>query len=73
MVTAAVKSEDDCLLAGNYDKPRQCVEKQRLLTKVHIVKVVVFPVVTYSCESWTLKKADLKELMPLNCGIGEDS
>ena len=42
-------------------------------TKVHIVKVVVFPVVTYSCESWTLKKADLKELMPLNCGIGEDS
>ena len=29
-----------------------------LLTKVHIVKVMVFPVVTYSCESWIIKKAE---------------
>ena len=29
-----------------------------LLTKIHIVKVMVFPVVTYSCESWTIKKAE---------------
>ena len=44
-----------------------------LPTQVHIVKATVFPVVTFSCESWTLKKADPKELMPSNCGAGEDS
>ena len=42
-----------------------------LPTKVHLVKAVVFPVVMYGCESWTIKKA--KELMLLNCGVGEDS
>ena len=42
-----------------------------LLTKVHLVKAMVFPVVMYGCESWTIKKAE--ELMPLNCGIGKDS
>ena len=41
-----------------------------LPTKVCLVKVMVFPVVMYGCESWTLKKA---ELMLLNCGFGEDS
>ena len=44
-----------------------------LLTKVHRVKATVFPVVTYSCESWTIKKQSTKELMPSNCGAGEDS
>ena len=44
-----------------------------LLTKVHIVKAIVFPVVVYGCESWTIKKADAKELMLLSCGVGEDS
>ena len=44
-----------------------------LPTKVHIVKAVVFPVVTYGCESWTIKKFSTKELMLLNCGVGEDS
>ena len=44
-----------------------------LPTKVHIVKVMVFPVLTYSSESWTIKKTDAKELMPSNCGAGEDS
>ena len=34
---------------------------------------MVFPVVMYGCESWTVKKASTKELMPLNCGVGEDS
>ena len=41
--------------------------------KVHLVKAMVFPVVMYGCESWTIKKAEAKELMLLNCGIGEDS
>ena len=44
-----------------------------LSTKVHLVKVMVFPVVMYGCESWMVKKAELEELMLLNCGVGEDS
>ena len=44
-----------------------------LLIKVHIVKAMVFPVVLYGCESWTIKKLTTKELMLLNCGVGEDS
>ena len=44
-----------------------------LLTKVCPVKAMVFPVVLYGCESWTIKKADAEELMLLNCGVGEDS
>ena len=42
-----------------------------LPTKVHVFKAMVFPVVIYGCESWTVKKAE--ELMLLNCGVGEDS
>ena len=53
-----------------------CILKSRditLPTKVHLVKAMVFPVVMYGCESWTIKKAECQELMLLNCGIGEDS
>ena len=44
-----------------------------LLTKVHLVKAMAFPVVMYGCESWTIKKLGARELMLLNCGVGEDS
>ena len=44
-----------------------------LSTKVHLVKAMVFPVVMYGCESWTIKKAEHEGLMLLNCGVGEDS
>ena len=44
-----------------------------LQTKVHLVKAMVFPVVMYGCESWTVKKAESEELMLLKCGVGEDS
>ena len=44
-----------------------------LPTKVHLVKAMVFPVVTYRCESWTVKKLSAEELMLLNRGVGEDS
>ena len=44
-----------------------------LPTKVHLVKAMVFLVVMYRCESWTIKKAEREELMLLNCGVGEDS
>ena len=43
-----------------------------LLTKVCIVKAMVFPVVTYGCESWTVRRQTTKELMPLNCCARED-
>ena len=43
-----------------------------LLTKVRLVQAMVFPVVVYGCESWTVKLS-AKELILLNCGIGEDS
>ena len=42
-------------------------------TKVHLVKAMVFPVVMYRCEIWSVKKVSTKELMLLNCGVGEDS
>ena len=44
-----------------------------LPTNTRLVKAMVFPVVMYGCESWTVKKAERKELMFLNCGVGEDS
>ena len=44
-----------------------------LPTKVCLVKAMVFPVVMYGCESWTIKKAESKVLMLLNCGVEEDS
>ena len=44
-----------------------------LSTNVHLVKAMVFPVVMYGCENLTIKKAEFKELMLLNCGVGDDS
>ena len=44
-----------------------------LPTKVHLVMAMVFPVVMYGCESWTIKKAECWRMMLLNCGVGEDS
>ena len=44
-----------------------------LPTKVHLVKAMVFPVVIYGCESWTIKKAEHWRMMLLNCGVGEES
>ena len=44
-----------------------------LQINVCLVKAMVFPLVMYGCESWTVKKAEHRELMLLNCGVGEDS
>ena len=44
-----------------------------LPTKVLLVKAMIFPVVTYGCESWTIKRLSAEELMLSNCGAGEDS
>ena len=59
----------------NYSKP-DSISKSRditLPTKVRIIKAVVFPVVMYGRESWTIKKTETEELMFLKCGAGEDS
>ena len=77
MVTATMKLKDAFLLLGrkvmaNLDS----ILKSRditLSTKVHIVKAMIFPVVMYGCESWTIKKAERRRMMVLNCGVGEDS
>ena len=62
MVTAAMKLKDTCLLLGrNVMTNLKSILKNRditLPTKVQIVKVVVFPVAMYGCESWTMKKAE---------------
>ena len=48
----------------SYDQPRQHIKKQRhyFATKVHLVKAMVFPVVMYGCESWTVKKAEHRRI-----------
>ena len=83
MVTAAMKLKD-VAWKKSYEQPRQHIKKQRhddkiksrditRPTKVCLVKAIVFPVVMCGCESLTVKKLSAKELMPLNCGVGEDS
>ena len=44
-----------------------------LLTKVHLVKAIVFLVVMYGCESWTIKNAECQRTDALNCSVGDDS
>ena len=44
-----------------------------LPTKVHIVKAMVFPLITYGCESWTIKKAEYQRIDTFKFGDGEDS
>ena len=55
-----MKFKDACSLEENYDKPRQHIKSRdiTLPTKVHLVKAMVFPVVMYGCESWTVNKAE---------------
>ena len=44
-----------------------------LPAKVRLVKAMVFPLVMYGCERWTVKKAEHQRIDDLNCGVGEDS
>ena len=44
-----------------------------LPAKVHLVKAMVFPVVMFGCESWTIRKLSAEQLNLLNCGVEEDS
>ena len=60
MVIATMKLKDAYSLEGSYDQPRQHTKKQKhyFANKVCLVKALVFPVVMYGCESWTMKKAE---------------
>ena len=66
-----------CLLLGRKGMTNlDIILKSRditLPTKVRLVKAMVFPVVMYGCESWTVKKAERRRMMLLNYGFGEDS
>ena len=79
-----ITADDDCsheikrrlLLGRKVMSKLDSILKSRditLLTKVRLVKAMVFPVVMYGCERWTVKKAEHQNLMLLNCGVGEDS
>ena len=75
-MTAAMKLNMLAPWKKSYGKPRQHIKKQRhyFSEKGHLIKAVVFPLVMYGYESWTIKKAEhTKELMLLNCDVGEDS
>ena len=74
MVIAAMKLKD-AFLEGNMTKLDSKLKSRdiTLPTKVCLVKAMVFPVVMYGCESWTIKKLSAEELMLLNCGVGEES
>ena len=65
-----------CLLLGRKVMTIDSILKSRDITlprKVHLIKAMVFPVVIYGCENWTIRKLSAEELMLLNSGIGEDS
>ena len=76
MVTAAMKLKDACSLGRKVMTNLDSILKSRgitLLTKVHLVKAVIFPVVMNRCESCTVRKAEHQRIDALNCGIGEHS
>ena len=80
-----ITADDDCsheikrhlLLGRKIVANLESILKSRditLSTKVHLVKAMVFPVVMYGCERWTIKKKlSTEQLMILNCGNGENS
>ena len=83
-VGSKITADDDCsheikrhlLLGRKFMTNLDSIFKSRditLPTKARLVKAMVFPVVRYGCESWTVTKAETEELMLLNCGVGEDS
>ena len=76
MVTASHEIKRHLLLGRKAMTKLDRILKSRdttLSTKIHLVEATVFQVVMYGYESWTIKKAEHKELMLLNCGVGEDS
>ena len=52
---------------------KELISQHLLYLDLILVKAMVFPVVMYGCESWTVRRLSAKELMLLHCGVGEDS
>ena len=76
MVIAAMKIKRHLLLGSKVMTKLDSIFKNRditLPTVVHLVKAMVFPVVMYGCESWTVKKAQHQGIDAFYCGVGEDS
>ena len=77
MLTAAMKLKDAYLLLGRKVMTSlDSILKSRDITlpkKVHLVKTIVFPVLMYGCESWTVKKAKCRRIDAFECGVREDS
>ena len=70
------KGNQPCIFIGRTQPYIYSVLQNRditLPTKVHLIKAMVFPVVMYGCESWTIEKAEHQRIDVLNCGVGEDS
>ena len=75
MVTAAMKLKKSLLLGRKAMTNLDSILESRditLPTKVHVVKAMLFPLVMYGCESWTIKKDECRRTDALNCGVGED-
>ena len=79
-----IMADDDCsheiqrhlLLGRKVMTNLDSMSKNRditLPTKIHLIKAMVFSVVLYGCESWTIKKAECQRIDALNCGVEEDS
>ena len=77
MVSAAMKLKDACSLEEKlYMTNLDSVLKSRdmtLLTKVCLIKAMVFSIVMYGCESWTIKKAECQRIEAFELCVGEDS
>ena len=76
MVTAAMKLKRCMLLGRKAMTNLDSILKSRdisLPTKVHLIKAMVFPIVKYGCESWTIKKAEHRRIDAFELGVGEDS
>ena len=76
MVTPEMKLKDNLFLGKKAMTNPDSILKSKGITlsaKVCVVKAMLFPVVMYRCDSWIIKKLSTKELMLLNCGVGEDS
>ena len=76
MVIAAMKLKDAYSFGRKVMTNLDSILKSRditLSTKVYLVTAMVFPVVMYGCESWTVKKAEHQRIDAFECGVGEDS
>ena len=73
-MTSAVKLKDACSLEGKLNLDSILKSKDITLpTKVYIVIAMIFPIVMYGCENWTMKKAEYQRTNVFECGAREDS